>query len=295
MRVKESSSYPAELWALYLILVHARPHSTLIVLSDCSSALQKITAIGKYSCAYYSHTHAHILRKISHALRSRLGPTHFAHIRSHVGFAGNEWADLFARLAAYVALPPPPVIPRFHLHQKNILISGKPHYHLFRHLIPKHAHPDLHHRSFDIWICSSFFSRLSFSWPNGLVNLPNYEYFNQIDDRHCSLCDQVHPFDALSCLAQCRHLSYARSLAFDAWPPPAQDTVKDWCHSASRDDKRKFTRTLLPKSLVTRLESINGLPLKEILAYRKAWQSKCAACTALWEYRAWLFNSATKD
>ena len=25
------------------------------------------------------------------------------------------------------------------------------------------------------------------------------------------------------------------------------------------------------------------------------WQSKYAACTALWEYRTWLFNSVTKD
>ena len=268
MRVRESSSYPAELWALYLVLVYARPSSALIILSDCSSALQKIYAIERGDCAFYSHTHAHILRKISHALRARLGRTYFAHIRSHVGFAGNEWADLFARLGAYVSAPPPPVIPRFHLHQRSILISGKPHYHLFRHMIPKHAHPDLHHRSFDIWRYSSFFSRLSFSWPNGLVNLPNYEFFNQIDDRHCSLCDQVHPFDALSCLAQCRHLSYARSLAFDVWPPPAQPIILDWYQTATRDDKRKFIRTLLPKSLITRLESINGLPLREILAFR---------------------------
>ena len=68
---------------------------------------------------------------------------------------------------------------------------------------------------------ASFFSRLSFSWPNGLVNLPDYEH------RHCSLCDQVHPFDALSCLAQCTHLTYARSLAFDVWPTPIQPTAID--------------------------------------------------------------------
>ena len=107
-----------------------------------------------------------------------------------MGFAGNEWADMFARRAAAINPPPPPPIPLFHLHQGNILISGKPNYHLFRHLIPKHAHPDLHTRSFDIWRYSSFFSRLNFSWPNGLINLPDYEYFTQIDDRHCSLCNQ---------------------------------------------------------------------------------------------------------
>ena len=124
------------------------------------------------------------------------------------------------------------------------------------------------HRSFDIWRLSSFFSRLAFSWPNGLVNIPNYEYFNQIDDRHCSLCDQVHPFDALSCLAQCQHLTYAPSLAFDAWPSPAQQVVTSWYQLASRDEKRKFIRTLPPKSLISKLQCIKGLSLKEILAYR---------------------------
>ena len=157
MRVRESSPYPAELWALYLVLTYARCHTTLIVLSDCTSALQKVAAIEGGVCAYYSHTHAYILRKIAQALRARQGLTYFAHIRAHVGFAGNEWADMFARRAAYINPPPPPPIPMFHLHQGSILIAGKPHYHLFRHLIPKHAHPDLHPRSFDIWRYSSFF------------------------------------------------------------------------------------------------------------------------------------------
>ena len=109
----------------------------------------------------------------------------------------------------------------------------------------------------------------------GPMDLPNYEFFTQIDDRHCSLCDQVHPFDALSCLAQCRHLSYARSIAFDVWPPPTQHVVTDWYKHASRDDKRKSIRTLLPKSLSSRLESIVGLPLRESLAHRKPKLAKC--------------------
>ena len=207
--------------------------------------------------------------KIAQALRNRQGPTYFAHIRAHVGFASNEWADMFARRAAYVNPPPPPAIPLFHLHQGSILISCKPHYHLFRHLIPKHAHPNLHNRSFDLWSYSSFFSRLNFSWPNGLINLPDYEYFTQIDDRHCRLCNQVHPFDALSCLAQCGHLSYARDLSFDVWPIPVQHIVSAWYTQANRDDKRKFVRKLLPKSLISSLSGVIGLQLREILAHRK--------------------------
>ena len=105
MRVWESSAHPADLWALYLVLTYATSAAPLIVLSDCSSALQKLLAIDNNICEYYSHTHAHILRRVAHALRARQGPTHFAHIRFHVGFAGNERAVLFPRLAAYFTPP----------------------------------------------------------------------------------------------------------------------------------------------------------------------------------------------
>ena len=116
---------------------------------------------------------------------------------------------------------------------------------------------------------SSLLSRLTFYWPNGLVNLPTYEYFTQIDDRQCSLCNQVHPFDALSCLAQCAHLSYARSLSFDVWPLPIQHIVSNWYTHASRDDKRKAVCTLLPRSLISRFDGIVGLQLRAALAFRK--------------------------
>ena len=59
MRVRESSSYPAELWAPYLALTFAKKDTTLIVLSDCSSALQKGAAIESGTCEYYSHTRLH--------------------------------------------------------------------------------------------------------------------------------------------------------------------------------------------------------------------------------------------
>ena len=63
MRVRGSSAYPAELRALYLVLTYAKRYTTLIVLSDCSSALQKVAAVESGTGEYYSHTHAHILRK----------------------------------------------------------------------------------------------------------------------------------------------------------------------------------------------------------------------------------------
>ena len=54
---------------------------------------------------------------------------------------------------------------------------------------PKHAHPDLHTRSFDICNLSPPFSRLKSSCPNGLLGI-----------RSCA-------FDAQPCLAQCNTLS----------------------------------------------------------------------------------------
>lgn len=67
---------------------------------------------------------------------------------------------------------------------EGILFAGKPHFLLFKHEIPLHAHPDLHERSFDLWRFSSFFPRLSFSW----ANIPTYEFFSQIDDRYAGQC-----------------------------------------------------------------------------------------------------------
>ena len=127
-RIREDSSYPAELYAILLALRRAPKHRPLIILSDCSAALQKFHAIVKGTCIYYSHTHSYILRQIRQAYLSRESPTHYAHIRSHVGFAGNEWADIFAKHAAYCPFPPPPQMQKFDLHQRCIPIHGKPHW-----------------------------------------------------------------------------------------------------------------------------------------------------------------------
>ena len=158
---------------------------------------------------------------------------------------------------------------KFDLHQRCIPIHGKPHYHLYKHKISRHAHPDLHTRSFDLWRYSSFFSRLSFSWPNGLVNIPTYEFFNTMDERWCSLCNSIHAFDALSSLAQCRQLAPALDLAFQVWPLPVQGKVRDWFRQAGRDSKRKFVRTLLPLTLTSALHNVDGLSFSDMLAHRK--------------------------
>jgi len=106
-RIREDSSYPAELYALLLALKRTPKHQELVILSDCSAALQKFDSIVKGTCEYYSHTHSSILRQIRQAYLQREAPTHYAHIRSHVGFAGNEWADIFAKHAAFCSSPPP--------------------------------------------------------------------------------------------------------------------------------------------------------------------------------------------
>jgi len=253
----------------FLAFRRAPKHDDLVILPDCSAALQKLDSIVKGTCIYYSHTHSSILRQIRDEYLQRTATTHYAHIRSHVGFAGNEWADIFAKNAAFAAFPPRPRMHKFDLHQGAIVIKGKPHYHLYKHKIPRHAHPDLHPRSFDLWRYSSFFSRLSFSWPNGLVNIRTFEWFNTLDERRCSLCNSIHAFDALSCLAQCTQLSPVLDLAFQTWHPQTQTVVRDWFRQADRDDKRKFVRTLLPLSLMNILQGINGLSIAEILDYRK--------------------------
>ena len=136
-RVREDSSYPSELHAILLAFRPAPKHEELIILSDCSAALQKLDSIIKGTCIYYSHTHSAILRDIRDAYLQKTSTTHCAHIRSHVGFAGNEWADIFAQNAAFAAFPPKPRLSKFDLHQGAIIIKGKPHYHLYKHKIPR--------------------------------------------------------------------------------------------------------------------------------------------------------------
>ena len=108
-RIREDSSYPAELYALLLALKKAPRDKELVLLSDCSAALQKLHSIVHNTCIYYSHTHSYILRQIKKMLLLRTAPTYYAHIRSHVGFAGNEWADIFAKHAAFCSFPPPQI------------------------------------------------------------------------------------------------------------------------------------------------------------------------------------------
>jgi len=108
--------------------------------------------------------------------------------------------------------------------------------------IPKHAHPDLYARSFDLWKYGSYFSRLNFSWPNGLINLASYEFYTEMHERLCSICKSIHAFDALSSLAHCRSLAHILALSYEVWPESLQDPDQPTIEPASQT----FFRTLLP-------------------------------------------------
>ena len=268
-RGAEEGAYPSELNAINLLISKADPDKPLLTLSDCSAAIQKVKSIISNTCIFYTHTHATILRKIHSAVQRRTAPTHIAHIRSHVGFVGNEWADIFAKRGAYLPLPPPTRPPPYTLMYGSIPITGKPHFSIFRHLIPIHAHNHLHPNSFDLWVYSSFFSKLSYSWPNGLVSLPQYEPFFTMDERNCSLCNGTHAMDPLSCLTYCSSLSGLRDLSFDVWHVDVRPAVKAWFLGADREDQRKFIRTLLPTSLIDSIPAHPTLSTRDLLAHRK--------------------------
>ena len=106
-RIREGSSYPAELCALLLALRSAPKEGDIIILSNCSAALQKLHSLVKGNCVYYSRTHSYILRQSRQAYLFGESPTHYGHIQSHVGFAGNKWADIFAKQAAFCPFPTP--------------------------------------------------------------------------------------------------------------------------------------------------------------------------------------------
>ena len=151
----------------------------------------------------------------------------------------------------------------------HIPITGKPHFPIFRHLIPIHAHNHLHPNSFDLWVYSSFFPKLPYSWPNGLISLPPYGPFFTMDERAWSLCNGTHAMDPLSCPTYCSTLSALRNLSFEVWHAAVRADVKAWFAGAGREDQRKSIRTLLLTPLIDPIPPHPTLSIRDLLTDRK--------------------------
>ena len=85
-------------------------HKPLPILSDCSAAIMKVKDIVANKCVFYTHARDPLPLNIHTHLGQRTSPTYINHIRSHVGFVENEWADIFAKGGHTSPFSPPKIL-----------------------------------------------------------------------------------------------------------------------------------------------------------------------------------------
>ena len=115
-------------------------------------------------------------------------------INAHVGFRGNELPNGLAKWAAH-AFPPliPPTFRWILTHQGTVIVGPAPRSAL-RSLVPSHDHRDISvSASFDWLRGTSWLGIRPFKWVSGTIVLPGYQFYNDVKDYHCHLCDSPHP------------------------------------------------------------------------------------------------------
>ena len=182
-----------------------------------------------------------------------------AHLPSHVGFIGNEYADRFAYWASYLRMPPrrPPAT---HPSLQGEPIIGNPNKEMIFSRIPQHTHTDLvPSLSFLIWKLCSPFRNLPFKWCNGLVGIEGYEPYFSFRLVRCAWCSfrqyPPHQGDPLSYLAECVGFHSRRELFHDCWPEDVAPVAKSWYESAHPKQRRLYIRSLVPQELYDRLKA----------------------------------------
>ena len=193
------------------------------------------------------------------ALRLTVNPLHVLWTKGHANFVGNQISDRFSKWPAHSLifnpdlLPPPPPLGSVAVHHLPVLHKFKAH--RFRHLLPLHSHNNIAvGPSFSLYNKASWFSSVFFKLAAGCYNVHRYQWSNMLHGYTCPRCRQHNPFDPVSCLAFCKALDQHVEAYISSWGPLFSPVVLHWWVSGpSKADRRNFMRTLVPKSLSSRL------------------------------------------
>ena len=126
-----------------------------------------------------------------------------------------------------------------------------------KHLLPNHKPNNIHlPSSTDFYAHTSWFSRLSFKWTNGLYCCTGFLPHYKLNTYQCPKCHSHHPSDPITTVTECGTARPIRDLFFEVWQQPFKQTVIDWWQHATKGERRNYIRTLIPNSLSNALKDI---------------------------------------
>ena len=254
--------FAAELSALILALQSTHPESELFLISDCLGALQILQQLyTRPSFPTYRSTHAFFLNQIKALLNMREAPLHLTWLRSHQNHPLNDKADYFAKLATRLPPPPPPPPLSVAIYADKLPIEGRPAFSDLIALIPHRHDPALHQRLSYRWLkTSSPFSILPFKWSTGQFSLKGFAAHFQHQPLPCTLCQQQHGLDLLSCITRCPKFAQQREKLTESWPAESHPSISQWFQNANQTEQHYFIQTLIPHSLISTLQQSFPLP-----------------------------------
>ena len=171
-------------------------------------------------------------------------------LKAHVGFQGNEMADVLAKYCSYALRvqdchrPPPFLL--------SITFACNPVVHKIggsqrKALYPRHQHTGMHKSTSFYWSthyswCSSFADE----WVMGVKGVCGTAPQIDLADRHCPDCNKQHPLD----LASCGEASPFLQRMADCWGPTLAPPGHTWLQgNRTCGELRNCAGTLVPTSL----------------------------------------------
>ena len=217
-------------------------------------------------------------------------------------FAGNEHSDKISKWVS-LNLPPHPEHHNpdtsqfiYHIHTP---LPGRITRKTVKHLLPNHNHNNIHlPSSTDFYAHTSWFSRLPFKWTNGLYGCTAFLPHHKLNTYQCPKCHTHHPLDPITTVTKCGTAKPIRDLLLEVWQQPFKQTVIDWWQHATKGERRKYIRTLIPNSLSNALREIppDTPYFQHLQNLRTAFKYRGKRLkTALQETQTWLRQKPIND